>query len=361
MIAHKARSASAELWRYNLDKPIGGSNVGSVDVIVVSIEDDQGRVGHGFSYVLAGRGDSAVRSAQHLLDTFITAQPLGHPEALHRSIRSSLGRIGKGPLYIGLAAVDVAAWDLYSKTLGVPLGIAMGGSERSVRVYGSGGFQAGQDPEEAAAQACNYVDRGVEAVKLRVAGVPSDRRLIARVCQATEGIAFVAVDANEKGSAASASWLVNTARDYGLLFVEEPVSARDVAAYRALAPTGVAVATGEHLQGLEEAAPFISEGLCRVFQPDLAMMGGLTECLRVTRLAEALGVEIAPHFLPNLFVHLAAVSPCVTWLEDFPLLEPLFGNPATFDKAGQLGMGKAAGHGLVWASGARENFRVEVA
>lgn len=88
------------------------------------------------------------------------------------------------------------------------------------------------------------------------------------------------------------------------------------------------------------------------------MMGGLTECLRVARLAEALGLEVAPHFLPNLFVHLAAASPSVTWLEDFPLLEPLLGNPQTFDGSGRLSLPDTPGHGLAWADGARESFRV---
>jgi L-alanine-DL-glutamate epimerase-like enolase superfamily enzyme len=210
-------------------------------------------------------------------------------------------------------------------------------------------------------QARSYVRRGVKAVKPRVAGDPSDRQLIARICEFVEGTAFVAVDANEKCSAASAAWLLSTARDYGLLFIEEALPARDLAGYRALAAGGVPLATGEHLQGLDEAAPFIADRLCRVIQPDLAMMGGITESLRVTRLAEALGVEVAPHFLPNLFVHLAAVSPSVTWLEDFPLLEPLFGNPATFDDAGRLAMPGVPGHGLLWADGARKDFRVEVA
>ena len=39
------------------------------------------------------------------------------------------------------------------------------------------------------------------------------------------------------------------------------------------------------------------------FQPDLAAMGGLSECLRCGHLADAFGVEVSPHFLPGLFAH----------------------------------------------------------
>lgn len=358
--ARKVARAEVELWRYVLEKPVGGSGVGHVDVVVVDLEDDQGQTASGFSYVLAASGEDAVRAARHLLDRLVIGRPLVHPEILHRRARAGLNRTGRGPLYIGLAAVDLAIWDLYAKALGIPLGVAMGGDARSVRVYGSGGLRAGQDPDEAAERCRRYVDAGLTGVKPRVTGVPADRRLVTQVCAAVGDRAFVAVDANEKCLLASAEWLMSLGREYGLLFVEEPLPARDLAAYRALAAarSGPALATGEHLQGLDEVAPFLVERLCHVIQPDLAMMGGLTECLRVARLAEAVGAEVAPHFLPNLFVHLAAASPSVTWLEDFPLLEPLFGSPPTFDSTGVLGMPDDSGHGLSWAEGARQSFRI---
>jgi L-alanine-DL-glutamate epimerase-like enolase superfamily enzyme len=352
------RAATVELWRYKLDAPVGGSGVASVDVIVIGLEDDEGRTGLGFSYVLSGPGDAALVAARHLLETYVRGQLPAHPEAMHRRLRHSLNRTGKGPAYIGLAAIDVALWDLYAKQLDMPLGIAMGGAQRAVNVYGSGGFTATQDPEAAAEQARHYLECGVRAVKPRIGGTPRDLPLLARVREQLGHAGFMAVDANEKATATTAAWLLQAARDNGVLFLEEPLVARDLAGYRVLARAGVAIATGEHLQGLDEAAPFLAEGLCQVFQPDIAMMGGLTECLRVARMAEGLGVEISPHFLPNLFVHLAAAAPNVTWLEDFPLLEPLFGSPARFDAAGQLAMPDAAGHGLSWADGARESFRI---
>ena len=243
------KHGSAELWRYRLDKPVGGSGVASVDVIVVEISDTQGRSGLGFSYVLAGEGDGATRAAQRILETHVVGKPPGHPEALHRRVCSTFNRTGRGPLYIGLAAIDVAVWDLYAKRLGVPLGIAMGGAVRAVDVYG-GGLHAGQDPAEAVEVCRAYSARGCKAVKPRVAGAKSDRTLIAAVAEAMADKAFVAVDANEKCSISNAEWLLRTAAEHGLLFVEEPLPAHDLAAHRALSMAStMTVATGEHLQG----------------------------------------------------------------------------------------------------------------
>jgi L-alanine-DL-glutamate epimerase-like enolase superfamily enzyme len=88
------------------------------------------------------------------------------------------------------------------------------------------------------------------------------------------------------------------------------------------------------------------------------MMGGITESLRVATIAEHYGLAVAPHFLPALYVHLAAAAPAVRWLEHFPLLEPLFDRPADLDANGEIAPRETPGHGLAWAPGARETFRI---
>lgn len=87
------------------------------------------------------------------------------------------------------------------------------------------------------------------------------------------------------------------------------------------------------------------------------MMGGISACLRTAQLAEHFGVVTAPHLLPALFAHLAAAAPNVLWLEHFPLLEPLFDGAPEVASDGTLTPSNAPGHGLRWASGAREQFR----
>jgi L-alanine-DL-glutamate epimerase-like enolase superfamily enzyme len=349
--------ATAELWRYTLERPVGGSGVGAVDVLIVSLTDAAGRTGFGFSYVLGGRDALPLDAARGMLERFVTGRPAAHPEARWREIAASFNRTGAGPYGTALAAIDVAGWDLYAKTLGLSLGVAMGGAPRRVPVYGSGGFYAGQDPDEAADVAAVYARSGVRAVKPRAAGDAGDAPLLRRVAGAA-GVALM-VDANEKCTPVSAARLVRAAADAGALFVEEPLPAYDLAGYRMLARSaGIPLATGEHLRTAAEALPFLAEGLCAVMQPDLQALGGLTPCLRVARIAEAHNVEIAPHFLPGLFAHLAAAAPNVTWLEDFPLLEPLFTGWPERAADGTMAPRDVPGHGLAPADGAREAYRI---
>ncbi|MGE0748788.1 MAG: mandelate racemase/muconate lactonizing enzyme family protein [Rhodospirillales bacterium] len=355
----RIRRAAAELLRFPLSGPTGGSGITAVDVVVVDLEDEAGVAGTGFSYVLGGGGATVCAAARDLLDRFVAGQPALPPAALWRRLAGSLNRLGRGTGYLAIAAIDVAAWDSHSKAMGVPLYAALGGAARTVPVYGSGGFGPTQAPEAAAERARAYVAMGCKAVKPRVAGAPADAARLRAVRDAVPPGIDVMADANEKCDLARAQWLAGVCADHGLLWLEEPLPAADPNGYAALAKNcPVAIATGEHHQGAVELAPLLEARAVAVVQPDLAMVGGITESLRVATIAEHYGLCVAPHFLPALYVHLAAAAPAVRWLEHFPLLEPLFDRPADLDSNGEIAPPETPGHGLAWADGARKAFRV---
>ena len=358
-MSRRYANAEAELWRYPLAGPTGGSGITAVDVVVVSLEDSAGETGLGFSYVLGGGGAVVKAAADALLHRFVAGESCVPPEALWRQLAASLNRLGRGIGYVAIAAIDVAAWDLHARALRVPLHAALGGASRTVPVYGSGGFRPDQEPDAAVAQALAYAGRGCKAVKLRVAGNRADAARMRAIADALPDGVDLMVDANERCDLARAMRLADECANVGALWLEEPLPADALDGYAALAARSpVPIATGEHLQGIVEVKPYFATRSCAVLQPDLAMMGGIGECLRAARIAEYHDVAVAPHFLPALFVHLACAQPNVSWLEDFPLLEPLFDNPLEIDGNGAMTPGDAPGHGLAWAPGARGEYRV---
>jgi len=339
--------ATAGLIPYRLTQAVGGSGVSAVDVIVVEITDSDGAQGLGFSYVIGGNGGVAFKAAQEQVARFVDGQTLPPPAALWRKINASFNRTGAGPNLIALGAIDVAAWDLHARKLGVPLGVAMGGEPRAVPVYGSGGFNTVQPPEAAAAAAAEQAARGLTAVKPRVKGTPSDAAVLAAVRKAIPAHVQIMADATEKCDLTQALWLMALAREHGLLFVEEPLPARALEGYRRLATSaGATIATGEHLQTRADFLPFVSERIASVIQPDLAMVGGLTPTLEIATLAEAFDAIVSPHFLPGLFAHVAAAAPALRWLEEFPLLEPVFEGWPAIAANGTMTASPAPGHGL---------------
>jgi L-alanine-DL-glutamate epimerase-like enolase superfamily enzyme len=354
----RIEKATAELWVYPLSGPTGGSGITAVDVIVVDLEDDQGNTGTGFSYVLGGGGATVTMAARDMIERFVADRDIVPPQALWRRLAGSLNRLGRGIGYLAIAAIDVAMWDLHAKRQGVPLYEAMGGAARKLPVYGSGGFGPTQEPELAVKRALDYADMGCTAVKLRVAGAPHDIARIQAVAEALPDGVDIMADANEKCDLARAQWLVNVLGDVNALWLEEPLPAHDTIGFATLAQNSpVPIATGEHHQGAVELGPLMEARAVSVVQPDLAMMGGLTECLRVAQIAEHYNLVVSPHFLPSLFIHVAAAAPAIRWMEDFPLLEPLFDDPAGMDGDGNIAPPDTPGHGLVWADGARKEFR----
>ena len=340
------QDARVGLLSYRLDRPMGGSGVSEVDLIVAELADADGAQGFGFSYVIAGGGGFVAERCAALAARFLQAKPL-HPAPSHwREISNSFNRTGLGPNLVALAALDLALWDLNARRHGLSLAAAMGGKARAVPVYASGGFQPGMDPGAAADVATACVEAGMAGVKPRIAGRPADAALIAAVANAVSGRAWSMADMNEKGDLVRARWVLDLARDHGLLFVEEPLPAADHEGLRSLARhPGGRIATGEHLQAVTTFAELARNGLAAVLQPDLAMVGGMTPSLHIAQMAEALGLQVMPHFLPGLYCHLASAVPSVTMLEDFPLLEPLFDHMPVVEN-GTVVPGDAAGHGL---------------
>lgn len=349
--------ARASLLTYKLQQAVGGSGVAAVDVIIVDLIDSDGVRGLGFSYVLGGNGGVAFKAAQEQVARFVDGQTLPPPAALWRKIAASFNRTGAGPNLIALAAIDVAVWDLFARRQQVAMGVAMGGELRALPVYGSGGFNTVQPAEKAAEVAAEQAARGLTAVKPRVKGTRSDSDVIAAVRAAIPSHVQIMTDANEKCDLPSALWLMAMARDQGLLFVEEPLPAHSVEGYRMLAASsGASIATGEHLQTRASFLPFISERIAAVIQPDLAMVGGLTPVLELSTLAESFDAIVSPHFLPGLFAHVAAAAPAMRWLEEFPLLEPLFDGWPAIDAKGMMAASTLPGHGLTL----NERYRKEI-
>lgn len=344
-------SATARIVAFKLARPVGGSGVAAVDVLVVELTDSDGATGLGFSYVLGGGAAAVLAAAQDQIERHVAHKTLAPPQAFWRRVAAGFNRTGLGPNIIALAGLDVALWDLWAKRQGLPLFAAMGGQARAVDVYGSGGFNPGQTPEQAVETALPQIARGLKAIKPRVKGARSDAALLAALRKAIPDSIDIMADANEKCDLAAARWLMACARDQGLLFIEEPLPAYAIEGYRVLARAEPGLtAAGEHLQGRHSFLPFVSERLVNVIQPDLAMIGGLTPCLDLAVLGEAFDIALSPHFLPGLFVHLACAAPAVRWLEEFPLLEPMFEGWPDIDADGRMQPRDVAGHGLSLAA-----------
>ncbi|MGI9378615.1 MAG: enolase C-terminal domain-like protein [Methyloligellaceae bacterium] len=351
----KLDRSELNFFTYVLDQPMGGSGVREVDVLTVEIEDDHGVAGLGFSYVIAGNGSPLVSICEQLLGKIAHGDDIPHPAAFWNNAYKSFNRTGRGWNMLALAAIDVALWDYLAKRQNLPLGNALGGQARQVPVYSSGPFQPGMSAQEAITAAEEVMSKGYSGVKPRLSGQSGDAATLSRIREGLPDKCALMIDVNEKGNLPGVQRLLSCARDCQVEFVEEPLPAKDLGGYRRLAGEfGSLIATGEHLQGLVEFEPYVAGQMAATLQPDLAMIGGLTPVLQLAQICTFHGIGLAPHFLPGLFVHIAAAAPALTWLEEFTLLEPMFDGWTELSPSGTLSFDTTiAGHGLQLSDRAR--------
>ena len=347
MIAQKITSARTRWLRVPLEQPLGGGRIRNAETFVVDLQTDQGLSARGFACFFGASGDVPYAATRQIVADHVAGKPLAHPEAFARDMRMMLFRYGPGAFTTGMAAADIALWDLYAKALGVPVGVAMGGSPRAVPVYRT--FEFGLSLDENCALADAALTDGMAGVKVHPHPTPGDEKMIGAVGDLVRGRGAFMTDSTRRCSLAQAIRLANVSAEAGALWFEEPMFESDVDAYEVLARRSpIAIATGEAWLSASEAQVFLSRKLCAVAQPDLFRIGGLTEALRVARAAEVAGIDVAPHTMPFLAVHLAAAAPNLTWLEQLPLIDRLVGGSPRIDAAGRLSIPDLPGLGLAW-------------
>lgn len=113
-------------------------------------------------------------------------------------------------------------------------------------------------------------------------------------------------------------------REFDLFFVETPLASDDIAGYRRVATEQpIPIAAGEWLTTRFEFAQLIDNGCISIAQPDIGRVGGLTEALRVAKMAERRGLLVIPHLWKTgisvaAATHFAAVLPHCPYIEYLP-------------------------------------------
>jgi D-galactarolactone cycloisomerase len=243
-----------------------------------------------------------------------------------------LGR--RGLTVSAMSGVDMALWDLLGRSLEVPVLQLLGGACRpAMPAYASGGW-AGVDG--IGEQLAGYTARGFRAVKMRVGVMDGDvATSAARVHAARDHLGpdvGIMVDAHGTFSVPEAKRFCRMVEGCGLAWFEEPVSSdqrQGMAEVRAA--TSIPIAAGESEFTRFDIRDLIEARALDVVQPDPAIIGGITETVRVAQLAHTYGLELAPHLWGSAFsfmagLHVAFASPAATILEF-----SLGGNPMLHD------------------------------
>jgi D-galactarolactone cycloisomerase len=243
-----------------------------------------------------------------------------------------LGR--RGITISALSGIDTALWDIKGKMLGVPIISLLGGACRdSMETYASGGWA---DENNIGEQLNSYISKGFKAVKMRV-GIMDDtvKTSINRVKAARKGIGDdikLMVDAHGTFSVPEAKQFCKGIEDCNVYWFEEPCSPDNRHGTAEVKQhTSIPIAAGESEYTAFDIRDLIEVRALDVIQPDSAIIGGITESMRVSALAHAHQLELAPHCWGSAFsfgagVNVAFASPSAVLIEF-----SAGGNPMMYD------------------------------
>jgi galactonate dehydratase len=196
----------------------------------------------------------------------------------HRDMRG-------GPFMIHtLAGIDMALWDITGKLYGMPVYRLLGGPcRRRIRVYHTpkarkvpppGLFEHSSNPAD--------IDRIVRAIGAARRQVGPD--------------GAVMFDAHSALPPGTLIQLANAIEPYDVLFIEEPAVPGNIDVFRRIkASVCVPLAAGERDRTIWEMLPYLQHGCLDILQPDCCHTGGISQMKKISMLAEAYFVPLAPH------------------------------------------------------------------
>ena len=323
--------------------------LGERHFLLVEVRDGDGTSGIGYSYAgTVGGGLLASAVAEVLTPLVLGADGEDLPELWRRMYQESLLIGRRGAMLRAISAVDVALWDLRAKRCRQPLARLLGGTtSRPLPAYDSGGYYRPDDGPPAAAVADEIAAsrrRGFRDHKIKVGGlsVAEDAQRVAAAIEAIGGHGRLALDANN--AYATVAEALRALREFeraagadGLWWFEEPLSPENVSGHAELAATAeTPIATGEIHQTRWDFARLIESRAADILQPDVGVVGGLSEYLRIAHTAESFDLPVAPHWHANIHAQLAAALPGTLAIEYFALANDVYNFEALVTEESRL-------------------------
>ena len=278
--------------------------------------------------------------------------------------------------------LEAALWDIVGQMMGQPVSVLFGGALDAMNAYASCGEI--KPPAERAESALAFREQGFRALKIRILrerlaeGIAAVRAVREAVGTSME----IMVDLNQAWrmpgdiepalDPGSVRRTVEELREFGVLWVEEPLPGADVTGYARLrAETGVRIAAGEMTRTLPELLAYLDADALDVYQPDAVLAVGMSRARLIAELALFKNRWFTPHTWSNGFgllvnLHVAAGVGGGPFFE-FPYDPPgwtverrdfFFGEPLRVGPDGCIRVPARPGLGAVMDETAMKRFEV---
>ena len=281
---------------------------GSYQNVLVLVHGDNGLTGIGESDAPPALVKAAIEMAPYNqrsqgLAGIVTGEAVDDPRRLWDEMDARTQWHGRrGAAMHAIGALDIAIWDLFARSQGIPVHAALGGARRERLPAYATLYPLEDEPARIAAQVAPLLDQGFCHLKVCVEPwwaepeqvrrnlthlrtlVGPERGLMLDVAQAFTRLEQLAP-------------FLDLLAELDFAWIEAPFPLDDVAEHARLrAAVPIPVGVGDlGLTTCREFAPFLEADAFDIAQPDLTMFGGFSEALRLVRMLESTGIRIVPH------------------------------------------------------------------
>jgi o-succinylbenzoate synthase len=229
--------------------------------------------------------EETVAGAVDLIRTVLLPQVLGrsfaHPQELARLFEPWRGN------HMARATVEMAFWDLWAKSLDLPLQTVLGGSGDAVEV----GVSLGIGPvAQTIERVASHHQQGYRRIKLKIK--PGHDLALLREIRREFPDIHLTVDANSAYSLADSALLAKL-DDFDLDYVEQPLAWDDIHDHAVLqSRMATPICLDESIRTVEHARKAVQTGAARVINIKVGRSGGYSSSLRIHDLCAAFSVPV---------------------------------------------------------------------
>jgi L-alanine-DL-glutamate epimerase-like enolase superfamily enzyme len=210
-----------------------------------------------------------------------------------------------------MSGLDCALWDIAGKYYKQPIYRLIGGGGKGTATPYMSFNRFGKSEEEIRERCARVKNSNFKAVKFHNHPIGVDDRTALRFVELArnelgDGIEMMLDAANHYQDAKAAIRFAKSIEPFDPYFLEAPLSADNLEGYARLSEaTTIKIAAGEEQTTRWMAKDLIEKGKIDIIQPDTTWSGGITEVMRIGRMAYDGGALCIPHCYKS-FVGLAS-------------------------------------------------------
>jgi L-alanine-DL-glutamate epimerase-like enolase superfamily enzyme len=298
------------------------AHAGNLSWLWVRIHSDEGPVGLGETYPAADEAEAVIHGR---LAPVLMGRDPRDVEKLWADQFLAVSYAGwAGAEMRAISAVDLALWDLWGKSTGLPVYRLLGGRARdAVRVYNTCYDFKFDFLRDAELLAKDLLDQGIRAMKIwpfdpiaketggrfiRPEQLEAGLRPFRRIREAVGDSIEIAAEFHGYWNLPTAIQIAKALEPLNVMWLEELLPQDNLAAYETLArETSIPLNLSERWMTRWQFREAIEKRIAKIVNPDLCWCGGLTEARKIAALAETHYLPVAPHNCGGPVLHFASM------------------------------------------------------